>query len=97
MDLMESELRNLIGKVGAQIGKVGQVNWNDALNALESQIKVNGGLNIGDRWRLRFKDDACNKDFFIQDKNKKGYYRFKTTACDNVVKNNDCQPCCNNE
>ena len=54
------------------------------LSTIEAAIKERGGLNIGDRWRLRFKDDS-NKDFFIQDRLKKGYYRFKTTGCDQIV------------
>jgi len=55
------------------------------LGALEAEIKQQGGINIGDRWRLRFKDDA-NKDIFLQDRQQKGYYRFRTTKCDRLVK-----------
>lgn len=64
-----------------------------ALGALEEQIKEAGGLNIGDRWRLRFKDDS-NKDLFLQDRKKKGYYRFRTTGCDRIVLGKKCTPCC---
>lgn len=91
---LRSELMILISKVGSEIKKVGNVDWTGALGVLEEQIQANGGLNIGNRWRIRFKDDE-NKDFFIQDKSKKGYYRFRTTGCDHIVKG--CRvnkPCC---
>jgi len=63
------------------------------LAALEEQIENNKGLNIGARWRLRFKDDE-NKDLFLQDRKKKGYYRFRTTKCDRIVPGCKVDPCC---
>lgn len=90
---LRSELMILITKVGSEIKKVGNVDWSGALGELEDQIAAQGGLNIGNRWRIRFKDDS-NKDFFIQDRNKKGYYRFRTTGCDNIVKGCRANPCC---
>lgn len=90
---LRSELMILISRVGSEIKKVGNVDWSGALGSLEDQIEAAGGLNIGNRWRIRFKDDE-NKDFFIQDKSKKGYYRFRTTGCDNIVKGIKCNPCC---
>jgi hypothetical protein len=90
---LESEMMQLLSKVGADVRRAGQVNWSDALMTLENQIKQAGGLNIGDRWRLRFKDDS-NKDLFLQDRSKKGYYRFRTTNCDHIVKGVKCNDCC---
>jgi uncharacterized coiled-coil protein SlyX len=66
MDLMKSDFERMLNEVGSQMEGLGQVEF-DGLGALEDQIKDAGGLNIGDRWRLRFKD-GCNKDFFIQDR-----------------------------
>jgi hypothetical protein len=83
MALMKSEFERMLNEVGADVSRLGSVEL-DSLGALEDQIKEAGGLNIGDRWKLRFKDDS-NKDFFIQDTKKKGYYRFRTTGCDHVV------------
>ena len=90
---LESEMMQLLSKVGADVRRAGQVNWSDALMTLENQIKQAGGLNIGDRWRLRFKDDS-NKDLFLQDRSKKGYYRFRTTNFDHIVKGVKCNDCC---
>ena len=90
---LRSELMMLISKVGSDLKKVGNVDWNGALGVLEDQISAAGGLNIGNRWRIRFKDDS-NKDFFIQDRNKKGYYRFRTTGCDHIVKGCRVNNCC---
>mgnify|MGYP006875439328 FL=1 len=92
MDLMRQEFENMLRDVGATVEKLGNVEF-DGLGALEDQIKESGGLNIGDRWRLRFKDGS-NKDFFIQDRQKKGYYRFRTTGCDHVVTGCNVDPCC---
>ena len=54
------------------------------LEALEDQIKVNRGIDIGERWSIRLSDGEC-QDLFIQDKKLKGYYRFPVTECDWVV------------
>jgi len=89
--LLKDELMNAINKVGASIP--GEVDMDGVLGALEDQIAEAGGLNFGDRWRLRFKDDS-NKDFFLHDKTGKGYYRFRTTGCDRIVKGTKCNPCC---
>ena len=97
MDLMKSDFERMLNDVGARLDTVGQIEF-DGLGALEDQIKEAGGLNIGDRWRLRFKDGS-NKDFFIQDRVKKGYYRFRTTGCDHVVQGCNIDPdccCCDN-
>lgn len=92
MDLMKSEFENMLNEIGSSIDELGNVEF-DGLGALEDQIKNAGGLNIGDRWRLRFKD-GDNKDFFIQDRQKKGYYRFRTTGCDHVVQGVNVDDCC---
>ncbi len=65
MALMKSEFERMLNEVGADVNRLGNVET-ASLGALEDQIKEAGGLNIGDRWKLRFKDDS-NKDFFIQD------------------------------
>jgi hypothetical protein len=46
---------------------LGVQDFTGVLGALENEIRNAGGINIGDRWRLRFKDDA-NKDIFLQDR-----------------------------
>jgi uncharacterized coiled-coil protein SlyX len=92
IDLMKSEFERMLNEVGSKMDQLGNVEF-DGLGALEDQIKAAGGLNIGDRWRLRFKD-GDNKDFFIQDRQKKGYYRFRTTGCDHVVQGCNVDPCC---
>lgn len=92
MDLMKSEFEQMLNEIGSSINDLGNVEF-DGLGALEDQIKNAGGLNIGDRWRLRFKD-GDNKDFFIQDRQKKGYYRFRTTGCDHVVQGVNVSDCC---
>lgn len=63
MELMKSDFERMLNEVGASVEQLGAVEF-DGLGALEDQIKEAGGLNIGDRWRLRFKDGS-NKDFFI--------------------------------
>jgi large subunit ribosomal protein L17 len=90
-ELMRQEFMGMLEEVGSREISLG-------LGELEDEIKAAGGLNIGDRWKLRFKDGS-NKDFFIQDKQRKGYYRFRTTGCDHVVqgcniKACDCDCCC---
>lgn len=95
MDLMREELRLAIAEVGSQIP--GDVDLSGVLAALEEQIAANKGLNIGARWRLRFKDDE-NKDLFLQDRQKKGYYRFRTTKCARLVPGLKCDPrCCDGD
>ena len=91
LEILKGELMDAINKVGSSIP--GEPDMDGVLGALEDQIKEAGGLNFGDRWRLRFKDDS-NKDFFIHDKKGKGYYRFRTTGCDRIVKGIKCDPCC---
>ena len=92
MDLMKSDFEAMLNKIGNEMEGLRNVEFS-GLGALEDQIKEAGGLNIGDRWRLRFKDGS-NKDFFIQDRAKKGYYRFRTTGCDHVVEGCNVDPCC---
>jgi DNA-binding transcriptional regulator YiaG len=92
MELMRSEFERMLNEVGATITGLGDREF-DGLGALEDQIKEAGGLNMGNRWRLRFKEGS-NKDFFIQDREKKGYYRFRTTGCDHVVTGCNVEPCC---
>lgn len=94
MELMRSELQNAINQIG---NRPSEVNMDGVLAALEQQIAQNKGFNIGERWRLRFKDDD-NKDLYIQDKKKKGYYRFRTTGCARLVPGVKCQPgCCDGD
>lgn len=92
MDLMKSDFEGMLNEIGSELDKVGAVEF-DGLGALEDQISEAGGLNIGNRWRLRFKE-GNNKDFFIQDREKKGYYRFRTTGCDHVVQGVNVDSCC---
>ena len=54
----------MINKVGAQMDGLKNVDLSQVLPTLEQQIREAGGLNIGDRWRLRFKDDN-NKDLYL--------------------------------
>ena len=61
LQLMRSEFEQMINEVGNVEPGMGN------LGDLEDEIKSAGGLNIGDRWRLRFKE-GDNKDFFIQDR-----------------------------
>jgi hypothetical protein len=91
MELMRAELREAIDQVGAQIP--GDIDMSGVLAALEEQIALNKGFNIGERWRLRFKDDE-NKDLFLQDRQKKGYYRFRTSGCARLVPGLKCDPTC---
>jgi hypothetical protein len=88
-ELTRQDLMNKINQLGAAIP--GDIDMSGILGALEDQIKESGGLNFGDRWRLRFKDD-CNKDLFLQDREKKGYYRFRTTCNDRLVDSTKCIP-----
>lgn len=59
----ESELRNKLSQLTTQPGETPSETPLE-LSTIEAASKKRGGLNIGDRWRLRFKDDN-NKDFFI--------------------------------
>jgi len=93
VELLKQQLEDSMEQVGSSLDNIGETDYSGALNALEDQIAEAGGLNIGDRWRLRFKDDV-NKDIFLQDREKKGYYRFRTTACDHIVKGVKCDPNC---
>lgn len=96
INLLKSQIGLEVGKIKGAMKGMGVQDLRGVLGALESEIKNSGGINIGDRWRLRFKDDA-NKDIFLQDRLQKGYYRFRTTKCDRLVKScktNDC--CCDN-
>jgi hypothetical protein len=54
MGLMQSSLANMIKKVGSQMDSIKNVDLSQVLPVLEQQIKDAGGLNIGERWRLRF-------------------------------------------
>jgi hypothetical protein len=54
MGLMQSSLGNMIKKVGSQMDSIKNVDLSQVLPVLEQQIKDAGGLNIGERWRLRF-------------------------------------------
>jgi hypothetical protein len=54
MGLMQSSLVNMIKKVGSQMDSIKNVDLSQVLPVLEQQIKDAGGLNIGERWRLRF-------------------------------------------
>ena len=93
IDLLKSQFEDGMNKVGSELEGMGQTDLTGVLAAMEEQIKEKGGINIGDRWRLRFKDD-CNKDLFLQDRAKKGYYRFRTTKCDRIVPGVKCNPRC---
>ena len=77
---------------------IGNVNYDEILKGLEEKIHENKGLNFGPRWRLRFKDDD-NKDFYLQDRKSKGYYRFRTTKCNRLVQGVKCGPetCCSED
>jgi hypothetical protein len=78
-------LSKYLGDLKGALGNISTGNTEEEiLAALENQIQLRGGLNIGDRWRLRFKSGS-NNDLFLQDKLNKGYYRFRTTNCNNVV------------
>lgn len=92
IDLLKSQLNMQVGKLKGQLKGLSAQDFTGVLGALEQEIKRAGGINIGDRWRLRFKDDA-NKDIFLQDRSQKGYYRFRTTKCDRLVKS--CKANCN--
>lgn len=96
LELLKQQMADQLAKVGSKIDGLGGTDLSGALGALEEQIKNAGGLNIGDRWRLRFQDNE-NKDIFLQDRNLKGYYRFRTTKCDRVVPGAKCNPCCRDE
>ena len=86
-----------VKKIGADIDGLDNTDLSGVLGALEEQIKLKGGLKIGERWTLRFKNDS-NKDLFLQDREKKGYYRFRTTACDRIVPGIKCNPnCCDGQ
>jgi hypothetical protein len=95
--LLRKEFEDKFNQVGSALDGIGEVDMDGVLGALEKQIKEKKGLNIGDRWRLRFKDDE-NKDLFLQDRKKKGYYRFRTTGCDRMVRGIKCNPgCCDGQ
>lgn len=81
---LESQLQDYLNDLGGALGNIETFDERLILQRLEQQIEDRGGINIGDRWRIRFKDDE-NKDLFIQDRQKKGYYRFRTTDCNQVV------------